>query len=273
MPVSALGLALAAACVHALWNVLLARARDVEAATAVALVVAEVVFAPVAWATWRVHPAVWLFVVASGALQLVYYILLATAYRVAELSVVYPIARGTAPVLVLVVGVAALGHATSADQVAGVCLVGVGVLLVRGIGRTPGRGAPFGLVIACTIAAYTLVDKDGVTHAGAVPYLELVMAIPALMYASAIAAAKGVPALRAEWRPATVVAGVSTFGAYVLVLLALQRAAAAPVAAVRETSVVVTALLARRVLREAAGWTRITGAVAVAGGIALLSLT
>jgi drug/metabolite transporter (DMT)-like permease len=271
MPTSALALALAAACVHALWNVLLARAKDVEAATAVALLVAEVVFLPVAILVWHVHRAVIPFLVASGALQLLYFTLLATAYRVSELSVVYPIARGTAPVLVLVIGVAALGHATSAGQVAGVVLVGLGVLLVRGL--KPGRGAPLGLVIACVIAAYTLVDKNGVKHAGAVPYLELSMVGPALLYASAIARSKGARALRAEWGPATIVAGIATFGAYALVLLALQRAAAAPVAAVRETSVVLTALLARRVLKETVGAARLAGAAAVAGGIALLSLT
>lgn len=271
MPASALGLALAAACVHALWNVLLARARDVEAATAVALVVAEVVFLPVAILVWHVHRAAIPFLIATGALQLLYFTLLATAYRVAELSVVYPIARGTAPVLVLVIGVAALGHGTSVGQVSGVVLVGLGILLVRGLGRGP--GVPLGLVIACVIAAYTLVDKNGVKHAGAVPYLELSMIGPTILYASAIARTKGTQALRNAWGPATLVAGVATFGAYALVLLALQRAAAAPVAAVRETSVVLTALLARRVLKEPVGRGRLAGAAAVAGGIALLSLT
>jgi len=273
MPASALGLALAAACVHALWNILLARAKDIEAATAVAVVVAEIVFLPVAVVVWHVHRAAVPFIVASAALQLLYFTLLPTAYRLAELSVVYPIARGTAPVLVLVVGVVALGHATSVGQVLGVCLVGLGVLLVRGVGRTPGHGVPLGLVIACVIAAYTLVDKDGVKHAGAVPYLELTMLGPCLIYSSAVARAKGFGALRNAWGPATVVAGIATFGAYALVLLALQRAAAAPVAAVRETSVVIAALLARRVLRETVGMPRIAGAAAVAGGIALLSLT
>ena len=271
MPASALGLALAAAVVHALWNVLLARAKDVEAATAVALLVAEVVFLPVAIFFWHVHRAVIPFLIATGALQLLYFTLLATAYRVAELSVVYPIARGTAPVLVLVIGVAALGHATSVGQVAGVVLVGFGILLVRGLRRGP--GVPLGLVIACVIAAYTLVDKNGVKHAGAVPYLELSMIGPTILYASAIARTKGTRALRAAWGPATLVAGIATFGAYALVLLALQRAAAAPVAAVRETSVVLTALLARRVLKETVGRTRLAGAAVVAGGIALLSLT
>ena len=272
MPTSALVLALAAACVHALWNVLLARAKDVQATTAVALLVAEVVFLPVTIVTWNAHRAVVPFLIASGALQLLYFTLLASAYRVAELSVVYPIARGTAPVLVLVVGAVALGKATSAEQVAGVCLVGAGVLLVRGLRGDPGRGVPIGLVIACVIAAYTLVDKNGVKHAGAVPYLELGMVGPAVLYASAIGRSKGLRALRNAWGPTAVVAGICTFGAYALVLLALQRAAAAPVAAVRETSVVIAALLARRVLREPVGVPRIAGAAAVAGGIALLSL-
>lgn len=273
MPASALGLALAAACVHALWNVLLARAPNIEAATAVALVVAEVVFLPVTVAVWHAHRAVIPFVVASSALQLLYFALLPTAYRLADLSVVYPIARGTAPVLVLVVGAVALGRATSAGEVVGVCLVALGVLLVRGLRRTPGLGVPLGLLIACVIAAYTLVDKSGVAHAGAVPYLELTMIGPAVVYSSAVARVQGIGALRNAWGPATVVAGICTFGAYALVLLALQRAAAAPVAAVRETSVVIAALLARRVLKETVSATRIAGAAAVAAGIALLSLT
>jgi drug/metabolite transporter (DMT)-like permease len=273
MPTSALALALAAAFVHAFWNVLLARAKDIEAATAVAVLVAEVVFLPVAVVFWHAHRAVIPFIVASAALQLLYFTLLPLAYRLAELSVVYPIARGTAPVLVLIVGVAALGHSTSGGQVVGVCLVGAGVLLVRGLKRGVGQGVPLGLLIACVIAAYTLVDKDGVAHAGAVPYLELTMIGPALVYTGAVVRVKGLRALRNAWGPATFVAGIATFGAYALVLLALQRAAAAPVAAVRETSVVIAALLARQVLKEPVGVPRIAGATAVAAGIALLSLT
>lgn len=272
MPTSALLLALAAAFVHALWNVLLARARDPQAATAVALVTAEVVFAVPTWLAWNVHRAVWPFLVASGALQLLYFALLVTGYRVAPLSVVYPVARGIAPVLVLVLGVVVLGHAASAGRVAGVLLVGAGVLVVRGLRPSAGRGVSLGLAIACVIATYTLVDKRGVTHAGALPYLELSMVGPALAYAAYATKARGGHALRSELRVSTLVAGVATFGAYCLVLLALQRAAAAPVAAVRETSVVVTALLAGRFLAEPVGRARVAGAVLVAGGIALLSL-
>ncbi len=273
MPAAALGLALAAACVHALWNLLLARAREPEAATAVALIVSIVAFAPVAAVLWDAESSVWPYLVASSALQLVYFVLLAGAYRRVPLSVVYPLARGFAPVLVLVVGVAALGKATSWGQTTGVCMVGAGVVLVRGFGRSPdSAGAAFGLGIACVIAAYTLVDKRGIEHAGPVTYLELTMVAPALAYAAGIARLRGAAELRAAAGPATVVAGLATFTAYALVLAALQRASAASVAAVRETSVVLTAALAGIVLRERVGPARLAGAALVAGGVALLSL-
>jgi drug/metabolite transporter (DMT)-like permease len=274
VPAAALALALAAACVHALWNLLLARARDPEAATAVALVVSIVVFAPVAVLAWDAERSVWPYVVASSALQLLYFVLLAAAYRRVPLSVVYPLARGVAPVLVLAVGVAVLGKASSWGQATGVCMVAAGVVLVRGLGRSPhSGGAAFGLGIACVIAAYTLVDKRGIEHAGPVTYLELTMLAPALAYAAGIGRLRGAAQLRAALGVDTVVAGVATFTAYALVLAALQRASAASVAAVRETSVVLTAALAGIVLRERVGPSRLAGAALVAGGVALLSLS
>ena len=273
MPTAALVLALCAAVVHAFWNTLLARAKDAEAATAVALVVAEVVFAPVAALDWHVHASVWPFVVASGTLELVYFALLAAAYRRVELSVVYPIARGGAPVLVLAVGVVALGKSTSIEQVFGVLLVATGVVLVRGglRGADP-RGIAFGLAIATCIAGYTLVDKHGITHARAIPYLELTMLPSAIVYPAAVLAAKGRARVRAAVGPAPFLAGIATFVAYTLVLAALERASAASVAAVRETSVVVAALLAATVLNEKVGPLRLAGAVVVAAGIATLAL-
>ncbi len=194
MPLSALFLALAAAFVHATWNLLLARARDPQAATAVALVVSVVAFAPVAGAVWDVDRGVWPYAAGSGALELVYFALLAAAYRRAELSVVYPVARRLAPVLVLVVGIAVLGAGSSAGQAAGVCLIGAGVLLVRGFGRHPdSRGVFFGVAIAACIAAYTLVDDPGIEYANAISYLELTMLFPAVVYGAGVAAWKGLP--------------------------------------------------------------------------------
>ena len=271
VPLSAFLLALAAAVVHALWNLLLARARDPEAAGAVALLTAVVVFAPLTALQWEIEADAWPYIAASSLLELLYFALLGAAYRRAEVSVVYPLARGLAPVLVLVVGVLALGADSSAAQAAGVVLVGLGVLLVRGVRRpAAASGVLFGLAIACSIAAYTLVDDEGIRFANAVTYLELTLLVPAIGYAAGIAAVKGRSALRAELGPASVVAGLGMWVAYGLVLAALARAEAAPVAAVRETSVVFATVGAALFLQERVGPARVAGAVLVAAGVALL---
>jgi drug/metabolite transporter (DMT)-like permease len=272
VPVSAFLLALGAAFVHALWNLLIARARDPEAAGAVALVTAVVVLAPVAAFSWELEAEAWPYLGATSVLELVYFALLGAAYRRAEVSVVYPLARGVAPVLVLVVGVLALGAETTAAQVVGVCLVGLGVLLVRGLTRPAGStGVLFGLAIACSIAAYTLVDDKGIQYANAVTYLELALIVPAVGYALGIAWFKGAGALRAELTPATVVAGIGMWLAYAFVLAALAGAEAAPVAAVRETSIVIATVGAALFLHERVGPSRLAGAVLVAAGVALLA--
>ncbi len=273
MPALAFGFALVAAFLHAFWNLLLARARDPEGATAVALVASVAVFAPVTAVVWKAEARVWPFIVVTSLLQLLYFTLLATAYARAELSLVYPIARGTAPVLVLIVGVVALGTGASAAQAAGVCLVGLGVILVRGFrGHADLAGTAFAVAIASTIAAYTLVDKHGIQHAGPIPYLELGMAPTALGYTAVILARRGTVPVRAELRVAPVVAGITSFGAYVLVLAALARASAASVAAVRETSVVIATAAAAPFLRERVGWPRLAGAAVVLAGVVLVSL-
>jgi drug/metabolite transporter (DMT)-like permease len=270
---AALGLALGAAFLHAFWNVFLGRSKDVEAATAVVLVFSVLLFAPVAafagHVTWAAAP----WIAASSALELAYFALLAAAYRRSEVSLVYPVARGLAPVAVLVIAVAA-GRSTSTGQVLGVIAVGTGVFLVRGLARKADtRGLLFGVAIACCIAGYTLVDKEGVRHASPIPYLELVLAGPAFVYLAAMLVTRGRAAVRAEIRPVNGLLAAAGFGAYSLVLAALQLAPAASVAAVRETSVVIATALAALVLRERVSAKRIAGAALVAGGVAVLALT
>lgn len=274
MPVDALLLALGSAFLHALWNVLLARERDVHAATAVAMTASVVVFAPVAVLRWDAEREVVPFVIVTAVLQLAYFALLAVAYGRAELSFVYPVARGVAPVLVLVVGAAALGTGASAGQALGVCLVGVGVILVRGLaGRRDTVGLGVALTIAGVIAAYTLVDKRGIRYADPVVYLELGMAPAALAYLGVVASFDdGRARLRRAARAAPVGAGLLSFAGYALVLAALARADAASVAAVRETSVLIATALAAVVLGERVGWVRAIGAALVVGGVALLAL-
>jgi drug/metabolite transporter (DMT)-like permease len=270
---AALAFALAAAAAHASWNVLLAREPDPEASGAVALLAAVVLFAPLAAATGGVSAAAVPYIVASAALELAYFALLAAAYRGGELSVVYPVARGSAPVLVLAAGAALLGAGASPLQVAGVVAVAIGVWAVRGgAGAARSRDVLFGLAVGACIAAYTLVDNEGLGHARPIAYLELVLAGTAPAYLAALALTGRGPAVRKALGPPTIAVGALMFGAYALTLAALRIAAAAPVAAVRESSVVLAAGLAALVLHERVGRARLGGAAVVAAGVALVAL-
>jgi drug/metabolite transporter (DMT)-like permease len=276
VPLSALALALTAALLHASWNVLLAGARDSEAATAVATLVGVALLAPLALATGGVQSAALPFAAASAVLHVGYLGLLARAYRGGEVSVVYPVSRGSAPVLVLVIGAVALGEGASVIQAAGVLGVSAGVFLVQSRGADPGRYARrdllFGLAIAVVIAGYTLVDAEGVDHARAPAYLALLLTPAAVVYAAALWIAGRGPELRAELRPRAALTGLFLVGAYGAVLAALRLADAAPVAAVRESGVVIAALMAAAFLHEPVGGRRLTGAVLVAGGVAAVAL-
>jgi drug/metabolite transporter (DMT)-like permease len=270
----AVALALGAAVVHAVWNLLLARAEDTEAATAVALAASVALFALPALLTWRVEAGAVPYLAASTAFELGYVVTLAGALRRGDLSVVYPLARGSAPVLVLAVSAGVLGAATSGWQVAGIALIAAGVLLVRGA-RRPGDPVVIALALACgaCIAGYTVVDAHGLDHAAALPYLWIVMALTALAYLPLIARTRGTAPLRRALRPETLVAAVLFFGAYLLVLAALRLAEPGPVAAVRETSVVIAAALGALVLRERVTPARAAGALVVVAGAALIALS
>jgi drug/metabolite transporter (DMT)-like permease len=263
---SAFALALGAAVLHATWNALLARARDVRAATTVALVVAVVLFAPLAAARWQVDADAVPWIVASAALDLT------TAYQRSDLSLVYPIARGSAPVLVLA-GATLTGVALGAWQAVGVVLVGIGVVLVRGVhGPVDRRGVALSLAIGVTIAGYTLVDKEGIEHAATLPYLVLVLAPVALLALIVQLATHGTYAVRAELGRSAVLAGVLSFAAYALALAALDLAPAASVAAVRETSILFAVALGALVLRERVSPAPVGGAVLVVAGVALVAV-
>jgi drug/metabolite transporter (DMT)-like permease len=267
MPAEALVLALAAAFLHAAWNVLLRGSEDVAARRNAVLCFSVALFAPVAVATWSFHLAALPYAAASAALEGVYFVLLVVAYRRHELSVVYPVARGSAPALVLAGTALVLTRAVSAAQVAGVLLVAAGVVLVRGL-RRGAEGIGIGLLIGVTIAAYTLVDKEGLKHASPIAYLEVVL----LPIAIVLTARNGLRPLRTQLSLTTLAAALGSFGAYVLFLFALRLTAAPGVAAVRETSVVIGAALAAVFLHEQVTWGRFAGAAAVAGGVAILAV-
>jgi drug/metabolite transporter (DMT)-like permease len=273
---AAFALAVGAAFLHASWNVLLAGSRDTEAATGGLLGWGVVLLAVPAAVSGGVGSSAWPFIAASAALELAYFALLARAYRGGELSVVYPVARGSAPVVVLLVASIGLGEAVGAWAVAGILGVAAGILLVsgqRGVLGSYGdpyaprlrRDVAFGLAIGAVIAAYTLVDSEGVERARPVAYLALVIAPCAVLYPAAVRR-------RPDLGVRSALTAAATLGAYLLVLAALRLAPAPPVAAVRESSVVIAAILAAVFLHERVDGRRLAGAVVVVAGVAAIAL-
>ena len=225
--------------------------------------------APFAAIWWHADPSVWPYALASAFFESVYIVALAYAYRTGEVSFVYPLTRGLAPVLALGVSVAFLGHGATAAEVAGVLVVAVGVVLVRGPGGSgDARGLLLVATIAAAIAAYTLVDRAGIHRAGALTYFVLVLAGPNLVYPALV----GWGAMRRELGAGVAAAAAANLGSFALGLLALRHGGAAAVLAVRSSSIVFTTLLAGRVLAEHVAPVRLAGSLLVFGGVVLLAV-
>lgn len=259
---TALALVLAAAALHAGWNALVAGAKDTHATTAVAMLTGVLVFALPAALTWRVEAEAWPYIAASAVLELAYFALLAAAYARADYTFAYPTARGSAPVLVLLISTIFLGTSLSIVAALGILAVTGGVLLVRGVGMEAVEVSSLllALAVGACIAGYTLVDDHGVDHAAPISYFVVVLALSAVPYAAVI----GPRRLWAAVDRRSLPAGVGMGAAYILVLAALERAPAAPVAALRETSVLLAAFGADR--------RRIAGSALVLAGIAAVVL-
>lgn len=272
MTAEAFGLVLLAALLHALWNMILARSGDTVATMCVAMLAGAVVVLPFAVLHWRVGSAAVPWIAVSSVLELAYFVLLARAYARAELSLVYPVARGLAPVFVLVGSVVVFGRSAGIVSAIGVVIVAVGVMLVRGI-RSPAAWADvlLAVTIATLIAGYTLADQQGVAHADPVAYLLLVIGLPGLALAGWFATrAGGMARLRGAITPGPLVGGVAVSVAYGFVLMALGQASAPAVAATRETSIVMATVLAAVVLHERVERARWAGCMVVVAGIALV---
>jgi drug/metabolite transporter (DMT)-like permease len=268
------GLVLLAAAAHAIWNALIKRSADavmmMAAIRLVGLVFGLSVLPFVPWPTG----STWILLALACVATFAYYGLLIQSYQIGDLSVVYPIARGSAPVVVLVFGAIALKESVSVGAAVGVLAIAAGVLLV-GLGAfrfhmdsesaQPPRDVWFGLAIGAVIAAYTLVDSEAVERADPIAYLALVIAPCAALYPA-------VTRTRPDLSPRTALTAAATFGAFLMVLAAFRLAPAAPVAAVRETSVVIAAILAAAVLHESVGPRRMAGAAIVAAGVAAMVL-
>ncbi len=270
---------LAAALLHAGWNALLKTARGGDPLLDMASVVAGSSITGIVVAPFVGFPdvAAWKFAAASTAIHFAYYVTLSQAYRTGDLSFAYPLMRGTAPLLVTVLGVAFLGEWPTMQGAIGIALISIGILSIALVqrGRHPPAAAAWALTNAVIIALYTLVDGAGArasNHPAAyVVWLTVLEGFPFLGWILLRRGPKALGYLRRGWRRG-LAGGAASLAAYGIVLWAMTRAPVAAVAALRETSVLFAALIGAVWLKEGFTLPRLLGAASVVLGIAALKL-
>jgi drug/metabolite transporter (DMT)-like permease len=275
-------LALGAAAVHGTWNILLKSSGDPLAifrrATLMSGVIATIALIPlvVVFGRPQATGAAVALCLLSSVLETVYLILLSVAYRRGELSAVYPIARGSAPLMAVAIGLVVLGEKLSAPQLAGVALLLVGIATVS-FSQSRGQATLPALMTGVAIALYTTVDRLGVRMTAPWFYGWLLFTLMAIELPIAITLTKRLvgPAPATDvpgWGKSAIIGGFMWAG-YFLVLWALSLAPLAVVAPVRETSIVAVAAWGVWRMRERrSAAMKISGAAATLAGVALLAV-
>ena len=267
---------LAAALTHAVWNAIAHGIKDQLLAFALIGVGGIAVAIPLIIVAAVPRSASWPYLLTSVGIHVFYVLLLMQCYRLGEFSQVYPLARGVSPLAVTILAAVFVGEHLALPQIAGVIVVSAALALLVLGGRRPGRAAFLAAVgTGLTIAAYTTVDGVGVrlsaSPAGYIAWLMLLQSLCVPMFA--LIRRRDV-LLKQSRRVllSGLAAGALSVLAYGLVLWAQTRGALAPIAALRETSVVFGAIIGMLVFREPFGRARITATVLVVGGILLLNV-
>jgi drug/metabolite transporter (DMT)-like permease len=216
----------------------------------------------------------------SGILQIAYFLTLQRGYRLGDVSIVYPLARGSGPLLSVIFAIILFGERPSTEALVGAGIVVAGVIVI-GIAGGRGRivanrvGIGYGLLVGVTIAAYTLWDANAVVQEKLPPLGYFFVTIVVQLIAFAPFALRGprhtMAIARQNW-PAVLTVGILSPLAYVLVLVAFTLAPVSLVAPAREASVVLVALGGWLLFKEPHPAQRIMGAVVVLGGVALLAI-
>lgn len=292
MSLQAFALIILAGIIHAGWNIAAKKAGGDARFAFFTSILLIIVWAPLAWWVgrdvvphWGWQP--WALVVVSGVLHLAYYVILLRGYRKADLTVVYPLARGSGPLISTLVAITLLGEELSQLGVLGVVGVVLGVFLIAGgpslfrqrsdpaARHRLHQGLFYGVLTGVFIAGYTVVDGYGVKVLLLSPILidylgscvRVILLSPVVL--RNVAEAKSL--WQQQWRWALLVAVVSPI-AYVLVLFAMQSAPISHVAPAREVSMLFAALIGGHLLREGDRMVRIGGALLIAMGVTALAL-
>ena len=267
---------LAAALLHATWNAIVKAGGDKFLTTIMVTTAAAALAA--ALLPFLRAPAMpsWPFAAASALFQIIYFLLVARTYQIADMSQAYPLMRGTAPLIVALVSVFRLGEELSPTAWCGVIAICVGIFSIAlGSKLKDRKGLYLALLNALVIAAYTLIDGIGVRRSGAPAaytlWVFLLTGLPLALWALTARRARFVPYLTRYWRQG-IAGGIGTTASYGLALWAMTLAPVAVVAALRETSILFGTMIAGLVLKEPIGVRRVIAACIIAGGAALLRL-
>lgn len=279
----ALALILVSAVIHATWNLFAKRLPGGAEGVWLFTTISAVAFAPfvavvVFWSGYRPDGRDWLFLVGTGILQTFYFTVLRRGYATGDLSVVYPLARGSGPLAAILLAVVLIGERPGPLTFAGAAIIAAGAFLLatpfRG-GGDHGAAARVGLAIGLIIGVYTAWDGYAVGTL-AIPALVLIWFADAGRSLLLLpVAARRKDSIRATWKSHRLEAasiGILSTTSYLLVLVAMTIAPVSSIAPAREVSIVIGTLLGMLVLGEPVGPRRIIASVAIAAGVIVVAL-
>ena len=269
------GLVVLSAIAHAIWNGLMKSAGD-RTLTMMAIRSAGLLFGLVAlpFVDWPA-PESWKWLALASCVMFAYYALLIRSYGLGDMSVVYPLARGIAPVLLTVVAYLTIGEALGAGQIIAVGLISLGIMVLS-VGAGASRQAVgFALATGVAVATYSFFSGLGVRAAGTVmgfqACVEIITGLGMVLYALATRRADLPAFVRRHGVVGLLAGGISVAG-FLAFLFAARSLPLGPVVALRETSVIFGAVLGTVVLKEGFGLRRLAASALVVGGIGLLAL-
>lgn len=272
-------LLLLAALIHASWNAFIKGARDPVAMATLIYGTEAMIMLPVLFFVGPLPQSVWPLTAVHVALHIVYKIALIAMFRHGDLSQVYPVARGVAPLLVTALAIPAAGEIPGAMALLGIGLICTGLLSFALERSAIGRARAKPLLLAATagiaLSAYTVVDGLGVRTPGAAlsyaAWLFVLDGSAMFVIARIWRGPRLYTSLRLQWKTGASLGLISSTN-FCIVLWALSFAAMGPVAAVRETSVVFAALIGAIFMGESFGLRRVAAAIIIAAGIVLMNL-
>lgn len=267
---------LLAAVLHALWNAIV-KAGDNTLLTTVLVTASAALWAAILLPVLpSPNPASWPYIAISAALQVVYFTLVARIYRVADMSQTYPIMRGAAPLIVAIAGTVFLGENLSSRAWLGIFIICSGILMMLWTeGQKSLQGLMLALLNALIISGYTLVDGVGVRLSAAPAsytlWIFLITGATIACWAAFTQWANTRQYLRTNWHLGAV-GGFGTLVSYGLALYAMTKAPVAVVAALRETSILFSAVISWLILKEHITCTRLVSVCVIAAGAITLRL-